>query len=102
MLLLLEHISISLAQKANTSLTTVVWLSAIMLSIHALFEGAAVGVAINFATPFVIVLAILAHKGAESFALATHLNSSSKLSAVIRWSTFIFFVLMTPTWNSCW
>ncbi|MGB6976445.1 MAG: ZIP family metal transporter [Gammaproteobacteria bacterium] len=94
-LLSLEHISNSLKGHANTLLSSVALLTATMLSIHSLLEGAAVGIAENLATTLMIFIAILAHKGAASFALATHLTRSRLKLPLIIFS-FSFFALMTP------
>jgi zinc transporter 1/2/3 len=95
LLLSLEHISNSLKEHGNTLLSSVALLTATMLSIHSLLEGAAVGIAGNFATMIIIFIAIIAHKGAASFALATHLNRS-RLSFPLIFFAFSFFALMTP------
>jgi zinc transporter 1/2/3 len=94
-LLSLEHISNSLKKDAHALLSSVALLTATMLSIHSLLEGAAVGIAENFATTLIIFIAIIAHKGAASFALATHLTRSRLKFPVIVFA-FSFFVLMTP------
>jgi zinc transporter 1/2/3 len=95
LLLSLEHISHSLKGHGNALLSSVPLLTATMLSIHSLLEGAAVGIAANFATTIIIFIAIIAHKGAASFALATHLTRS-RLALPIILFAFGFFALMTP------
>lgn len=94
-LLMLEHIGVSWSHKTTSILASLVFITLTMLSIHSLFEGAAVGMAANFATATVIIIAILAHKGAASFALSMQLNRSN-LSFVTRLSVFSFFAVMTP------
>ncbi|MFN7098114.1 MAG: ZIP family metal transporter, partial [Gammaproteobacteria bacterium] len=94
-LLLLEHISVSLQHHTSKLTSSIVLLTVVMLSIHALLEGAAVGISINFATMLVIFIAIIAHKGAASFALSINLHKSN-LSFQGRFLAFTFFALMTP------
>ncbi len=88
LLLFLEHLNHAI--KTHIALLTL-----LMLSIHSLLEGAAVGLSKDLLTSFMIFLAIIAHKSAASFALAINLNRST-LPKIIAWSGFIFFVLMTP------
>lgn len=71
------------------------YMLAIILVIHALIEGAALGVNATLATASVIFVAIIAHKGSESFALAIILNRSHLTLKVII-TTVIIFALMTP------
>ena len=69
-------------------------LSTLLLSIHSFLEGAALGVSL-FSTALLIFIAIMAHKGAASFALATQINRSH-FSLKIRGLTFAIFASMTP------
>ncbi len=67
----------------------------LILIIHALIEGAVLGVNTTLATASVIFLAIIAHKSSESFALAVILNRGNL--TLRRIITIIFiFSLMTP------
>lgn len=66
-----------------------------MLSIHSFILGTALGLNDNQSIVVMLFLAIIAHKWAESFALAVQLNQS-KLSAFARYSFFLSFALMTP------
>ncbi len=67
----------------------------LMLIIHSLIEGAALGVNTTFAEAFMIFVAILAHKGSASFALCvTLLRHKISLKRII--SIVIFFSLATP------
>lgn len=75
--------------------THIAFLTLLMLSIHSLFEGAAVGLSQDFLTSFMIFIAIMAHKGAASFALAVNLNRG-RLSRFFAWVGFGFFAVMTP------
>ncbi len=77
------------------SKNTIPCILALILIIHALIEGAALGVNTTVSTALVIFIAIIAHKGSESFALAVILNRSSMtLTQII---TIIgLFSIMTP------
>lgn len=66
-----------------------------VLSIHALIEGTAFGINTAIATALIIFIAIIAHKGSESFALATAL-AKSELSNKRILVVFGLFSLMTP------
>jgi zinc transporter ZupT len=95
LLLLLEHISVSLQHHTNSLVSSLVLLTTVMLSIHALLEGTAVGISADFVTTLIIFVAIIAHKGAASFALSINLNKSN-LNFQGRFLAFAFFALMTP------
>jgi zinc transporter 1/2/3 len=93
--LLLEHVSVALSHSAKILLSSIVFITALMLSIHSLLEGTALGVTLNLSTIIIIGIAILVHKGAESFALSSRLNKSHlplRMSVLV----FSFFALMTP------
>lgn len=67
----------------------------LILIIHSLIEGAALGININIAAAAIIFLAIIAHKSSESFALAVILNTSSiafRRAVVV----VLIFSFMTP------
>jgi len=71
------------------------YILAIILIVHSLIEGIVLGTNSTFATAAVIFIAIIAHKGSESFALAVILNRSHlSLSKIINLITV--FSLMTP------
>lgn len=60
---------------------TAPFLLVLLLSIHSLIEGAAIGASINLAETSMIFFAVIAHKASESFALAVnldHYNISTK------------------------
>ena len=68
---------------------------AVIITLHALIEGTALGVNTSFAAASVIFLAIIAHKSSESFALAVTLNRSTlPLRSVLIF--IALFALMTP------
>lgn len=67
----------------------------VMLSIHSFILGAALGINNNESMILMLFFAIIAHKWAESFALAVQLNQTT-LHATLRYVLFISFALMTP------
>lgn len=66
-----------------------------MLSIHAIIAGAALGVSTSIAGFFMIFLAIIAHKGAESFALSINLLKVG-VTDKRTYQLILVFSLMTP------
>lgn len=71
------------------------YLLAGVLSVHALIEGAALGINETLADTILIFTAIIVHKGSESLALAAHLARNSKLPKQALW-IFLVFSAMTP------
>ena len=66
-----------------------------MLSLHAFLESAALGLSTNFTIVVMLAIAILAHKWAESFALAIQLTKST-LSPKMGIVYFLMFALVAP------
>lgn len=66
-----------------------------LLSIHALVEGAAIGANTSLIEASAIFLAIMAHKGSESFALAINLHNSAIAVKKIK-QIIAAFSFMTP------
>lgn len=96
LLLFIEHLSVTLEKAVSRHLLgSIAILTVIMLSIHSLLEGGAVGVARDLLTTLIIFVAIIAHKGAASFALALQLNRST-LSFTTKMAGFFAFITMTP------
>lgn len=94
LLLFLERLShVSIADKSGHH--SLPYMLAIILVVHSLIEGAALGVNATLATASIIFIAIIAHKGSESFALAVILNRS-QLSLKAIMTTIFIFSLMTP------
>jgi zinc transporter ZupT len=79
---------------ANTNVVAPVFL-VLLLTIHSLIEGAAIGANTSFIEAAAIFFAVLAHKGSESFALATNLNRFGLLIKNIK-QIIVPFSLMTP------
>jgi zinc transporter 1/2/3 len=95
LLLFLERLAQSASDNKKNQTTALPYMLAFILVIHALIEGAALGVNETFTTASIIFVAIIAHKGSESFALAVILNRSQlTLKAIVI--TVLIFSLMTP------
>jgi zinc transporter ZupT len=78
--------------QTHPAFAIVAWL---MLSVHSLVLGTALGLSNDYPTRIMLFLAIITHKWAESFAIATQLNKSS-LSTKKSIGFFLVFALMTP------
>lgn len=79
-------------EKTHPAFAMVAWL---MLSIHSVVLGAALGFSQEFPLVLMLFLAIITHKWAESFAIAVQLNNSSlTMSKSIIF--FLIFAFMTP------
>lgn len=90
LLLFLERLS-----QRNTLHFTAPYFIAIILIIHSLIEGAALGANTTFAAASILFVAIIAHKSSESFALAVILNRSElALKPII--AIVSLFSVMTP------
>lgn len=73
-LLWLEHISRELqAHQPDHHQRAVAWLTTLMLSVHSLLAGLALGLSDDAPTMLMVLVAILSHKWATSFALAVQL-----------------------------
>src|SRR5262249_8424204 len=69
-------------------------LAVIILSLHSLFEGTAIGLSNHFLTASMIFIAVIAHKSAAGFALAIQLKRSN-LNQTNKIAGFGLFTLMT-------
>lgn len=94
-LLWLEHLGQELETHHTGTTKSMALLATLMLSIHSLLEGTAVGISGNLLTAVVLAGAILAHKWAASFALALQINKSD-LGFKAGLGAFIVFAIMTP------
>jgi len=92
-LLFLERLS--LARGHHKPQSGIPYLLTIMLIIHSLIEGGALGVNSNLTETFMIFIAILAHKGSTSFALCVTLMRH-KLPFKQLFAIVLFFSLVTP------
>lgn len=94
-LLLLEHFGTEIQAHGQKNSTSIVIVAFLLLSIHSLFAGAALGLSKGFATTILILIAIIAHKWAASFSLAVQINKSSmRVSAGVIY--FAIFAVMAP------
>lgn len=85
----------SLVRHSHDSKNSVPYILAIILIIHAITEGAALGIGSTFSEAVILLIAIMAHKGSESFALCmTMLRHELPLKRVI--AIILVFALMTP------
>jgi zinc transporter ZupT len=78
LLLWLEHLGTHLADHHNSNSPAYAWLSTVVLSIHSVLAGAALGSTDQLSTAIIIMVAVIAHKWAASFALAVKLVQSGK------------------------
>ena len=67
----------------------------LLLSLHSLIEGAAIGIPENLSESLLIFIAVFAHKGAESFALGYHLKHLGLNISLARVLVGVFS-LVTP------
>ncbi len=93
-LLFMQRLSHFFTNPKNSE-NTFSYVLAIILIVHSLIEGAVLGVNSTFATTTAIFIAIIAHKGSESFALAVVLNRSQLALTKIIY-LILLFALMTP------
>lgn len=71
------------------------FLLVLLLGIHSLVEGAAIGAGNNLIETSMIFFAVIAHKGSESFALAVNLQRHLVSVASIK-KIILLFALVTP------
>lgn len=91
----LEHVGKELYHHKDQSHPAFALLAWVMLSIHSLVLGAALGFSQEYAVVIMLFLAIITHKWAESFAIAVQLNKSS-LATSTSLILFLIFACMTP------
>lgn len=91
----LEHIGREIFQSEGKRGAHFALLAVFMLSIHSFFEGAAIGLTLEYPLLITIALAILAHKWAASFSLSVQIGDSM-LGLRAKHASFILFCLMTP------
>lgn len=95
LLYLLECFVIRREREETTVTHTSTWMLVSMLSVHAFTAGAALGISDTLANVSIILIAILAHKGFESFALAVGLHRSWRDSCKTK-IILLCFALVTP------
>jgi len=94
-LLLLEHVGREIVSHQGSASNSFAILATFMLSIHSFLMGAALGLTDAISVTLMILLAILAHKWAASFALSIQINKSN-FSHKINIMLFLIFASMTP------
>lgn len=95
-LLLLEHIGREVNEHAkNDGNLLFVVLSVVMLSIHSLLEGVALGTREDFSLLIIMFLAIMGHKWAASYSLAVQIRKNN-IGKRLSWGLFLIFAFMTP------
>lgn len=90
-----EHLGKELYHHQNHNHPAFALVAWLMLSVHSLVLGAALGLSREYPLIIMLFLAIITHKWAESFAIAMQLNKSS-LSTSKSLVFFLLFALMTP------
>ena len=91
----LEHVGKELYHHHDATHPAFAILAWVMLSIHSLVLGAALGFSQEYSLVIMLFLAIITHKWAESFAIAMQLNKSS-LTTKRSICFFLVFALMSP------
>ena len=94
-LLLLEHICRSVYEHQGQNSKEFALLALFFLSFHSLLVGMALGLSHSYAILILLLLAVLLHKWAASFALAIKLAKSGFHHRVM-WLLFLMFALMVP------
>ena len=74
----------------NQMCTVSTWMLTGILSVHAFIVGAALGISNTVNVMSLLSIAILAHKGFESFALMMGLHFSIKSESKIKWTLWAF------------
>jgi len=94
-LLLMEHVARENYQDIQMHRIACPLLATFILSVHSLLAGIVLGLAVSFALTVIILIAILGHKWAASFALAIELGDSC---FPLKWNIILFgfFAVMTP------
>ena len=90
-----EHLGQELYHHQESTHPAFAILAWIMLSVHSLVLGTALGFSNEYTVMIILYLAIITHKWAESFAIAIQLTKSS-IKPVNSLILFIIFMLMTP------
>jgi len=91
----MEHLGREIYEHRDASNPAFAVLATVMMSVHSLILGTALGLTQYHSMIIMLFFAIIAHKWAESFAIAVQLNKSS-LSLRHSQLMFLFFSLMTP------
>ena len=92
-LLLLERLA--LASFKIKQQVAIPYILAMVIMVHSFIEGAVIGINTELTTLSIISIAVLAHKGSESFALSASL-AKSVISMKALMTLIIIFAVMTP------
>ena len=92
----IEHYSVAiLGRFAKLSSHMTIYLLILTLSMHSIIEGAALGVGTSVAEITIILIALLAHKSADSFALVINMQRHGFKRSTIT-PVMLVFSCMTP------
>ncbi|WP_367606198.1 ZIP family metal transporter [Legionella sp. W05-934-2] len=91
----LEHLGKELYEHRDTSDVAFAILAMVMMSVHSIISGTALGITQHNSVIIILFLAIIAHKWAESFAISIQLNKSN-MSLRNGQLLFMIFSFMTP------
>ena len=91
----LEHLGNELYHHKDATHPGFAILACLMLSIHSLVLGTALGLSQDYSLAIMLFLAIITHKWAESFAIAVELNKST-LTNKKNIMLFLMFASMSP------
>ncbi len=91
LLLFLERLAVSTSKHE----LTIPYVLGIVIIIHSFIEGSVIGINTNLVTLSIIFLAVLAHKGSESFALSMALSKKTNITLPVAILIGVFSV-MTP------
>ncbi len=92
---IIEKIGNKIVNSTNTQTHWLSYFLMIVLSVHSILEGLVLGFELNPKYEMTIFLAIIAHKGAESFSLITNMLTS-KIQRHKIIISLVFFSMTTP------
>jgi zinc transporter 1/2/3 len=95
LLLYIEKITVRSVKQKEEGLDYIPYIFTVVLCIHALIDGATVGINTDISTALIIFTAIIVHKGSESFSLAITLNHSELTNKQVV-TVFMLFAFVTP------
>jgi solute carrier family 39 (zinc transporter), member 1/2/3 len=95
LLLWVEHVGHSFADRSIGGSHILPITAVVMLGLHSLLMGAAFGITTSLSVAIAVFIAVIAHKGAASFALGLELSRSG-MSYSRQWQFYLFFVAMFP------
>ena len=84
-----------LGKMAAFSNNVTIYLLILLLSIHSIFEGAALGIGDSITEIFIILIAVLAHKSSAAFALVVNMQRHGLKASLVQ-PVIWLFACMTP------